>query len=494
MAQLLLIVDDLQDWSSYYPSEQVLTFDQYLQLKPDKKNEQRIRVINLCRDYSYLSNGYYCSLLSEARHHHVIPSIRTLNDLSNSLLYQLHLHDLAPHLNKAFKQLKDGEDIVLISYFGVSPEPSLASLSRFLFERFPAPILRATIRRNQKNWEVTQLVLPDHLSLNDEEQTHFANTLDNFSSRVWSPKKTDRNSRYDIAILSNPDEQLPPSDGAALKKFIQAGKKLGVHVELITQQDYMRLAEFDALFIRETTAIDHHTYRFAKKAEAEGLVVMDDPSSILRCTNKIYLADLFETEHVPAPKTRILQRDRLEALDEIIADLNLPIVIKIPDGSFSRGVIKAKTREELEHALQALFQQSSLILAQEYIYTDFDWRIGVLNHRPLFACRYYMAKNHWQIYRHGEGKKTVSGKFDTLPTFEVPKAVLQAALKATKAIGDGLYGVDIKERSGKAYVIEVNDNPNIDSKVEDLYLGSELYMLIMQEFVRRIEDKKRLSN
>lgn len=493
MSQLLVIVDSLQDWSPYHPSEQVLTFDQYLQLTSDKKNDQRMRVINLCRDYSYLSNGYYCSLLSEARHHHVIPSIRTLNDLSNDLLYQLHLQDISTHLNKAFKQLKSGDEIVLSSYFGFSQEPGLAHLARFLFERFPAPILRATVRRTEKAWEVLNLSLPDHLSLNDEEQTHFANALDAFSTRVWAPRKRDKSSRYDIAILVNPDEVLPPSDNTALKKFIQAGRKLGVQVELITQQDYMRLAEFDALFIRETTAIDHHTYRFAKKAEAEGLVVMDDPSSILRCTNKIYLADLFETEHVPAPKTRILQRDHFEELDDIIADLGLPIVIKIPDGSFSRGVIKAKDRNELQQSLQTLFQQSSLILAQEYIYTDFDWRIGVLNNRPLFACRYYMAKNHWQIYRHGEGKKTISGKFETLPTFEVPKSVLQAALKATRPIGNGLYGVDIKERAGKAYVIEVNDNPNIDSKVEDLYLGNELYMLIMQEFIRRIEDGKRLN-
>src|SRR5690606_31379053 len=111
------------------------------------------------------------------------------------------------------------------------------------------------------------------------------------------------------------------SDSVALKKFIQAGKKLGVHVELITSDDYMRLPEFDALFIRETTAIDHHTYRFAKKAESEGLVVMDDPTSILRCTNKIYLADLFATDNVPAPKTRILRPEHLEDLDSIIADL-----------------------------------------------------------------------------------------------------------------------------------------------------------------------------
>ena len=251
----------------------------------------------------------------------------------------------------------------------------------------------------------------------------------------------------------------------------------------------MRLSEFDALFIRETTAIDHHTYRFAKKAEAEGLVVLDDPTSILRCTNKIYLADLFNNNKVPAPRTRILRRGDEDSLKVALADLGLPMVVKIPDGSFSRGVVKVKTEEELHQQLQELFAESSLLLAQEFLYTEFDWRIGVLDNKPLYACRYYMAKNHWQIYNHGS-KKNVSGGFTTLPTFEVPKAVLQAALKATKPIGRGFYGVDVKESAGKGYVIEVNDNPSIDSGVEDKYLGKELYRLILQEFIRRLDARR----
>ncbi|HEY9034285.1 MAG TPA: RimK family protein [Pseudomonadales bacterium] len=490
MSQVLLVVDRPEDWSPFYPSDQVITFDQYLQIESQLKPDQRVRVINLCKDYSYLSDGYYCSLLSEARHHHVIPSIRTLNDLSNPQLYQLQLHALSGKLDKTFRDIQPGQELLITSYFGIVSEPALQALARFLFERFPCPILQARITRNAAKWEISELSLRTQQSLNDQEQTEFANALESFSARVWAPKRQTRGARYDLAILVDPEEKLPPSDKVALKKFVQAGKKLGVDVELITSADYMRLPEFDALFIRETTAIDHHTYRFAKKAEAEGLVVMDDPTSILRCTNKIYLADLFATHKVPAPKTHILRREHPEDIDSIIESLGLPIVVKIPDGSFSRGVEKAKTRDELEQTLQGLFRQSSLLLAQEYIYTDYDWRIGVLNNKPLFACRYYMVKNHWQIYQHGSSK-TASGGFDTLPTFEVPKSVLQAALKATRPIGNGFYGVDIKEKDGKAYVIEVNDNPNVDSRVEDLYLGSELYMLIMQEFVRRIEENKR---
>ena len=40
------------------------------------------------------------------------------------------------------------------------------------------------------------------------------------------------------------------------------------------------------------------------------------------------------------------------------------------------------------------------------------------------------------------------------------------------------------------FVIEVNDNPSIDAGVEDAYLGEDLYLRIMQEFLRRLELKR----
>jgi len=68
--------------------------------------------------------------------------------------------------------------------------------------------------------------------------------------------------------------------------------------------------------------------------------------------------------------------------------------------------------------------------------------------------------------------------------------VLNTALKAANLIGDGLYGVDLKFVGKKVYVIEVNDNPNIDAGMEDLILKDELYQTVIKSFIRRIEEKK----
>ena len=68
--------------------------------------------------------------------------------------------------------------------------------------------------------------------------------------------------------------------------------------------------------------------------------------------------------------------------------------------------------------------------------------------------------------------------------------MLDTALKAANLIGDGLYGVDLKQVRKKVYVIEVNDNPNIDAGMEDKIIKDELYQTVMKSFVKRIEMKK----
>ncbi|WP_435316711.1 ATP-grasp domain-containing protein, partial [Pseudomonas aeruginosa] len=115
---------------------------------------------------------------------------------------------------------------------------------------------------------------------------------------------------------------------------------------------------FDALLIRDTTRVDHHAYRFAEKAEREGLVVMDDPASILRCTSKVYLADLLGCRQLGMPLTEILYKERPQDWQRVARRLGFPLVLKIPDGCFSRGVVKVNDDSELLAAASELFERS----------------------------------------------------------------------------------------------------------------------------------------
>jgi glutathione synthase/RimK-type ligase-like ATP-grasp enzyme len=200
------------------------------------------------------------------------------------------------------------------------------------------------------------------------------------------------------------------------------------------------------------------------------------------------LAELLHHHEIPHPTTLIVHKDNVE---KVIPTLGLPVILKQPDSAFSQGVVKASTEEELEELAAKMLDKSDLIIAQQFMPTDFDWRIGIIDRRPIFACKYFMARRHWQIIKRDEKGKRSFGGQETVPVELVPRVVMKHALAVANLIGDGLYGVDMKQVGDKAYVVEINDNPNIDSGVEDTLLKDNLYLTVMQVFLKRIEERKR---
>ncbi len=344
------------------------------------------------------------------------------------------------------------------------------------------PLLRASFLKRQK-WRL-QGLRPIPVGDIPAEQREFLRGAieQHFARRMPEPKSPAV--RFELAILANPADRSPPSDPPAIRKFEKAAEANGFEVEIIGPDDFGRLAEFDALFIRETTQVNHHTYRFAARARNEGLIVIDDPDSIVRCANKVYLAELMTRLGIPTPKTVIVHRSNVQRVE---TELGLPCVLKQPDSSFSQGVLKVADRAALHNALRQMLERSDLVVAQEYMPTSFDWRVGVLDRKPLYVCRYYMARGHWQIYKQQAGGKMTGGRWDTLRVEDAPADMVDLGLRAANAIGDGFYGVDIKEIDGRYLVIEVNDNPSVERSVEDQVLGDALYDAVMQVFRARLE-------
>lgn len=484
MSTHTIVVENRKDWEPHFPEANIIEAKEYI-ANPEYLKSKHEKVINLCRSYRYLSLGYYCSLLAEARWHRVIPSVKTLSDLSSKAVYSLNLEDLDDLVQKILAKRTDpaGSTFQFHIFFGQGEFPYLQDVARQIFDQFPCPLLKVELKRRD-TWQISSIKPLSLSNIIPEQQAFFVDTLSAHLGRRWRMPRASKMSRCDLAILHNPNEKLPPSNAAALKKFIKVGKRLNVDVDLIEKKDYAKLAEYDALFIRETTQVDHYTYHFAKKAESEGMVVIDDPDSILKCTNKVFLTEVMRAHNIPVPKTVILRKGNTKPLE---GQMPYPLVIKIPDGSFSRGVFKAENEKDANDIAERLFKESDLILVQEFVYTEFDWRIGILNRKPLFACQYFMPPKHWQIVKHDSSGNFTQGAFKAWPIEQVPGKIVEVALKAANAIGNGFYGVDMKQFGDQLYVIEVNDNPNLETGVEDACLGDMLYQTIIEEFVRRVE-------
>ncbi|MGL4369407.1 MAG: RimK family protein, partial [Spirochaetota bacterium] len=369
----IIVTNNPKTLSFTIPGVGIVQAKDYL-ISTKYSNERDLKVFNICRSYGYQTDGYYVSLLAAARGHKVYPSIRTIQETKSLSVVKIITEDFEDLIQKSLKSIQSSKFSFNI-YFGKSLTQKYSELAQKIFKQFLAPLLRVDFVWKGNKWQIQNIQI---ISMNDVPADHFPFVLEYakiyFAGKMkHSPRKVSYN--YDLAILVNENEAVPPSNKKAIDKFEWAGEKVGFNVDIINKDDYDRLSEFDALFIRETTNVNHHTFRFSQRAEADGLVVIDDPASILKCTNKVYLAEVLNHYHIPAPKTLIINHDNK---DQAIKLLGYPTILKQPDSSFSQGVIKVVNREDYKRKVDDFLEKSDLVLAQEFMPTAYDWRVGVL--------------------------------------------------------------------------------------------------------------------
>lgn len=484
----IIVINQPNKWDFPDTNVKVISVKEYIN-NSIYQSSADFRVFNLCSSYKYQSYGYYVSLLASARGQRAIPSNITIRDFRILNVIHSVAFDIDEIINKALHKIAGGT-FVLNVYFGQTNIKGFSFLANKLYQLFEAPLFKVSFVNTGK-WIIKKIEV---LTLNKVPEADVKYIYE-FAKLYFNKKRFPYtklvNYKYDVAILVNPEESTPPSCAKALQKFKNAANRKGLYVEFITKADFNKINEFDALFIRETTNVNNHTYEFSRMAYAEGLVVIDDPWSILKCSNKIYQNEIFKKHKILTPSTIIFTKNMFNRSE--LNHMNFPLVLKQPDSAFSLGITKVENADEAWVELNCLFKKSDMVVCQEYMYSDFDWRIGIMDNKPLFACKYYMSKGHWQIYNWKSGAEDYSGNFETMSIDRVPEIVVQTAIKAAALIGDGLYGVDLKMIDDKVYVVEVNDNPNIDADIEDYELKDKLYDLIIESIYQRIEIAKNIQ-
>ncbi|MEN6609924.1 MAG: ATP-grasp domain-containing protein [Methanoregulaceae archaeon] len=268
----------------------------------------------------------------------------------------------------------------------------------------------------------------------------------------------------DRKTLSN-SEQLN-----AIIRCRDAAEELGHRADFIFPTDIGRIPRMDALFIRARTDPMNVTYVAARMAEFHGIPVIDDPRSIRICADKVNMYTHLMKKSVRMPRTVFLSKQDItdDRIAGLFADLGTPLILKEPSTSFSMRVEKVTNPLEFTRVAKRFIHLSDWIVVQEYIESKYDWRIGVLNGKLLYVCKYTIPSVSFKIQASVNGHIVYCG-VESVPESGVPEEVIRLGLDAGKAIGNGLYGVDIKDSHGEAYVIEVNDNPSLESGEDNYY-------------------------
>jgi glutathione synthase/RimK-type ligase-like ATP-grasp enzyme len=272
------------------------------------------------------------------------------------------------------------------------------------------------------------------------------------------------------------------SERNALLKFKSTAESMGHLFELIFKEDIARIPEYDALFIRATTDPSNSAYIVSRLAEQSGLKVIDDPHSIRTCSNKAILHDLFLKNNVPAPKSLLFTGDySQENLDSIFKTLECPVVIKTPYTRFSSHVEKASNEKELIEISKQYLRKSKVLIIQEYVQSHFDWRVGILQNKVLYLCKYCIPEGGWKVKSKINGKN-VWGDTIAIPRDSISPELEKISISLSKCVGDGLYGLDVKETDDGYKVIEINDNPSIYDGYEDT-IDTDIYEKIINALV-----------
>lgn len=500
------------------------TPDEYLEGKAADTLSEDVTVINLCRSYQYLSRGYYVSLLADARHQRALPSLRMIEEITSPYAYFMALrgagietigfrvvrgrHVLpkiivpaagretqahepqAPLVSSsggaepARYQPAPGHFEDITSVFGRTLDARFRKHCSSVFKVYPFPLLRVRVYREDERWKIGQLYPLPIAQIRPAELALLTEML-SAGKPVAASSQDTHTTPYRIAVLMDEDDPFAPSDEHTFERLRRIGERRGVLFEQITKDDLSVLPEYDALFIRTVTGMDHYSFLFAQRAKSLGVPVIDDPQSTVRCSNKVYLHELFKKAGLPTPRTLTISRK--STLAEADA-LGYPLIVKQPDGTFSAAVRKVENRKELQKLTREMFKRSPLLTLQEYRPTEFDWRVGVLDGTVLYVCKYHMVKGHWQVVSKARSGRPRYGAVEAVPLADAPETVKGLALEATALIGDGLYGVDIKETDSGPVIIEINDNPDLWVGEEDAAEGDRIYETIISNFLRRIRE------
>jgi len=272
------------------------------------------------------------------------------------------------------------------------------------------------------------------------------------------------------------------SERQALSKFKSTAESLGHTFDFIFKDDISKIDKYNALFIRATTDPSNSAYVISRLAQLAGLKVIDDPHSIRTCSNKAILHDLFIKNNIPSPKSLLFTGDySKESMDNIFVTLGTPVILKTPYTRFSSHVEKAYDEREFIEISKCFLRKSKVLIVQEYIQSEFDWRVGILQNKVLYLCKYCIPEGGWKVKSKINGKN-VWGATIAVPRENISPELEKICIDLSRCVGDGLYGLDIKETNNGYKVIEINDNPSLYNGYEDTANG-DIYEKIIDALV-----------
>ncbi|MBR3229111.1 RimK family alpha-L-glutamate ligase [Candidatus Saccharibacteria bacterium] len=292
-----------------------------------------------------------------------------------------------------------------------------------------------------------------------------------------------------LAILSNGNANY------STKRLVEEAEKRGHKVQVVKYKNcYLslddkhpdvyykgeKLPKFDAVLPRISNGMTRYGCAVLRQFEMQGIYTPIASVAITRARDKLRAAQILAKYDVDTPKT-LVSRNTSD-IDDLLEQIGLPVIIKLASGTHGNGVILADTRKAAKSALQAFYlynEDGTNILLQEFIKESAgtDIRAFVVGGRVIASMQRQSLDDDFRSNLHKGGMGT---------PVKLTDEEKKTAIKAAKAMGLHICGVDLMRSSRGPLVLEVNASPGFGiEKVTGRDVASKIIDYIEHNAPRR---------
>jgi len=214
------------------------------------------------------------------------------------------------------------------------------------------------------------------------------------------------------------------------------------------------LSDIDCIIPRIGSSVTFYGTAVVRQFETMGKTSLNSSLSIVRSRDKLRSIQIFSNHEVNIPKTVFANHPK--EIDMLIQQVGgTPLIIKLLEGTQGIGVVLAETKKAAKSVIEAFYGLKENILIQEFIAEagGADIRAFVVNGKVIGAMKRQGVEGDFRSNIHRGGSAT---------TVKLSKAEKEMALKATKAMGLSVAGVDMLQSSRGPLVLEVNSSPGLE--------------------------------
>jgi ribosomal protein S6--L-glutamate ligase len=211
------------------------------------------------------------------------------------------------------------------------------------------------------------------------------------------------------------------------------------------------LSDIEVIIPRVSAGLTKYGSSIVRQFESQGVFTTTSSLALARARDKLRATQIMARSGVGIPKT-VFARETADVEDVIEQAGGVPLIIKVARGTHGNGVVLAETRKAAQAVMQAFYVEGVSFLVQEFIEESAgtDIRAFVVGGRVVASMERQSLDDDFRsnIHQGGEGK-----------AIKLSDEERKTALKAAKAMGLSICGVDLMRSKRGPLVLEVNASP-----------------------------------